>query len=422
MTERENRTSRPKVEGTRSLWYEGINNTADAAITRERADGKVEILLIQRLDGTWCMPGGFVDEKEYQSGDFGEAVAASRELHEESGLTTGENAAILFTKAEAVDTEAIDVKDPANDDRSKIKTRLFHRHYKFAEGQKLQTKDLKTKSPKVEENEVSAIKWATFDEAFSLPLFADQKMLITKIQNKINKNMALEIPEGLNFVEMGYIQNDGFVTDRGLDYIKDRMIGNFNKGVYGRGQLFEKMNKDGKPVFVTARKPFNKGDAYEQYLTLSDTDKVGMLTINGFNPEILKGQNGELVITYLDKKKQYEAVKVAKEGEWIVKQPGGEQQVVTQDSLDLRYEQVGTTDQFKAVGYNLVIKNPFGRPITFKPPYWGGEIQSGGPDCLFLMVYNNTTGKPVPGDVYIHEVDQFGENFTPSKSSYSQNK
>jgi len=60
-----------------ALWGEGPHDAADACVVS--ADGWV--LLILRADGTWAMPGGFVEPGERT------LDAALRELREETGLS-----------------------------------------------------------------------------------------------------------------------------------------------------------------------------------------------------------------------------------------------------------------------------------------------------------------------------------------------
>ena len=62
-------------EQPEKLWYDGPNYTADAVIINAVAR---RILLIQRKDTQWALPGGFVDPDE-------EALdAAKREAWEET--------------------------------------------------------------------------------------------------------------------------------------------------------------------------------------------------------------------------------------------------------------------------------------------------------------------------------------------------
>ncbi len=46
----------------RKLWYEGVNNTADAIVIDPNT---AELLLIKRRDtGDWGLPGGFIDAED----------------------------------------------------------------------------------------------------------------------------------------------------------------------------------------------------------------------------------------------------------------------------------------------------------------------------------------------------------------------
>jgi ADP-ribose pyrophosphatase YjhB (NUDIX family) len=73
-----NPIGRTGVEGKGKLYYWGPNNAADPVIIHQSAEGTLEALLIQRADGSWAFPGGFVDKAEDSKG------AAFRELCEEA--------------------------------------------------------------------------------------------------------------------------------------------------------------------------------------------------------------------------------------------------------------------------------------------------------------------------------------------------
>lgn len=80
------------------LWQWGENAAADAIIFN--AD-KPEVLLIQRPDGTWANPGGFVDPT-----DPNKAAAAAREAYEEAGVTVNPDTALPVFEGIVHDTRA----------------------------------------------------------------------------------------------------------------------------------------------------------------------------------------------------------------------------------------------------------------------------------------------------------------------------
>lgn len=78
--------------------------TVDAAVFRRRSE-RIEVLLIQRknppFQGSWALPGGFVDMDETLE------AAVSRELHEETGLQN-----IELTQMQAFSTLGRDPRGP----------------------------------------------------------------------------------------------------------------------------------------------------------------------------------------------------------------------------------------------------------------------------------------------------------------------
>jgi ADP-ribose pyrophosphatase YjhB (NUDIX family) len=79
--ENNNQTQRAK-----KLYYEGKNSAVDVAITRKTKDGKTQILLIQRPDGSWSLPGGFVEKYLLKAGRNGIRITGLNEVLQETGL------------------------------------------------------------------------------------------------------------------------------------------------------------------------------------------------------------------------------------------------------------------------------------------------------------------------------------------------
>jgi 8-oxo-dGTP diphosphatase len=89
-----------------TLWFEGMNHTADAVIIDE---SQQHILLIQRRSGQWALPGGFLDEGESSY------EAAMREAFEESTIEVM-NGQLIFGGI---------VDDPRNTSESWIETHAY---------------------------------------------------------------------------------------------------------------------------------------------------------------------------------------------------------------------------------------------------------------------------------------------------------
>jgi ADP-ribose pyrophosphatase YjhB (NUDIX family) len=95
------------------LRNKGPNHTVDIAIVHEETR---EVLLIQRRDGTWALPGGFIDAGE------DDCTAALRELVEETNID-------LDALPEPIRLDAIftgHVYDPRQDIDRWVETSLFY--------------------------------------------------------------------------------------------------------------------------------------------------------------------------------------------------------------------------------------------------------------------------------------------------------
>lgn len=75
-------------EGAGDLRHEGVNRAADAAVTLTH-QGVPYLLLVQRRDRTWALPGGRVEDGEDTR------TTAARELAEETGLLVDEDTLVL---------------------------------------------------------------------------------------------------------------------------------------------------------------------------------------------------------------------------------------------------------------------------------------------------------------------------------------
>jgi ADP-ribose pyrophosphatase len=99
--------------GECSFW--GPNHSADPIVTRDNAEGGVDVLLIRRADtGEWALPGGKLDPGETA------LHAAERELREETFVS--------LPFEEAVQVFRGYVSDPRNTDNAWFETTALHVH------------------------------------------------------------------------------------------------------------------------------------------------------------------------------------------------------------------------------------------------------------------------------------------------------
>jgi ADP-ribose pyrophosphatase len=113
-----NPVGRTGIAGRGSLGKWGENVTVDRLLTRVNPSSqKIEMAAIQRLDGTWAHPGGFVDD--------GESVvqAVLRESQEEIGVG-GDAGQVIYRGI---------VADPRTTDNAWIATYVYHNHIQDAE-------------------------------------------------------------------------------------------------------------------------------------------------------------------------------------------------------------------------------------------------------------------------------------------------
>lgn len=127
-----------------SLWKHGPNHAADRCVKgMNRKTGKMQILLIQRKDGTWACAGGFVDSGEAAK------TAGYRELEEETGIKLAQD---LPTKK----IKQGPVKDPRNGTGKWVET----------DAEVALVDDTSKYTPKPDLDEVNDVQWLDVD---SLP-------------------------------------------------------------------------------------------------------------------------------------------------------------------------------------------------------------------------------------------------------------
>jgi hypothetical protein len=109
---------------------------------------------------------------------------------------------------------------------------------------------------------------------------------------------------------------------------------------------------------------------------------------------------------------------VAKPGDAIVTNPGGERYIIRAEKFGKRYKpKIGDDCQlvdgvFTAIGFHRVIDNPFGSPITMLASW--GEMQYGQVDCKLADAYEPAT-KALDGDPYIIGRKEFAQTYKPAE-------
>ncbi|MDD5068828.1 MAG: PGDYG domain-containing protein [Candidatus Pacebacteria bacterium] len=122
--------------------------------------------------------------------------------------------------------------------------------------------------------------------------------------------------------------------------------------------------------------------------------------------EIAKG--GEEIITKLTDGTT-ETKNVAKAGDAIITNPGGERYVIDGIKFAKRYEpKAGEPGVYSAKGYCKAIDNPFNSPVTMMASW--GEMQNGAADCLIADTYDIDT-KAMGGEPYIIARAEFNQTY-----------
>lgn len=118
-----------------------------------------------------------------------------------------------------------------------------------------------------------------------------------------------------------------------------------------------------------------------------------------------------------------ETVNIAKPGDYVVTNPGGEQYVMSAEDFDKRYfayEGSGwsniESNVYQAKGSVRAIQNPTGQPITITAPW--GEEQHWDERCYVVSTYDPADPNSVSGDRYIIGHDEFHETYAKWESSW----
>ncbi len=98
----------------------------------------------------------------------------------------------------------------------------------------------------------------------------------------------------------------------------------------------------------------------------------------------------------------------AKEGDWIVTNPSGEQYIIGEQKFNGRYEATDKPGVYKAKGSCRAVVNPFGKPIEIMASW--GEPQTGGVDCMVADTCD-ADGSNLGGKPYLIDAAAFAETY-----------
>jgi len=183
--DRESATSKPKPaifagreekREASGLWHEGENRAADALVLLP-LKGIPYILLIQRRDGTYALPGGFVEGNK--PGAAAAADASREEVEQETGLS-------LPPKAREIGYYSDKGRDPRSTGDRWVSTRVFAYHMP----------DASNLPPVTHEGDPDGgarhALWVTIPETRRLNFYADHAKILKKYLEDELRNMAAE--------------------------------------------------------------------------------------------------------------------------------------------------------------------------------------------------------------------------------------
>ena len=165
-----NPCGRTGIAGRGVLGNWGENQAADSIITRYNPEtGKLMVLLLQRTDGAWAIPGGMADPEDPKL-----SAVAGRELEEETGQK------INMDDAKEIYSGYSD--DWRNTDNAYITTAAFHKHLDNETSQKIGTK--KTDEV-IDPTEVRKVRWVAYDNPKLQNLFASHAQFVRQALDSI---------------------------------------------------------------------------------------------------------------------------------------------------------------------------------------------------------------------------------------------
>ncbi len=173
-----NPVGRTGLLGRGALWAYGPNHAADAAVVRgPKANGEYEILLIEREDGSWALPGGFVDQGEEP------CDAMIRELGEEALLFSEDKAASLKARATLLYQGYAD--DPRNTDNAWIETSAYLLHVTEEESEAMEL---------CARDDAQRVRWAPLSHDTRESLYASHPQIATLALRTVKRTETLLAP------------------------------------------------------------------------------------------------------------------------------------------------------------------------------------------------------------------------------------
>ncbi len=118
---------------------------------------------------------------------------------------------------------------------------------------------------------------------------------------------------------------------------------------------------------------------------------------------------GEVVVTTL-KNGSKETTNTAKEGDWVMTNPSGEQYIISAAKFFDRYEAAEEDGVFNAKGYVRAIGNPFAEPIEIMASW--GEPQAAGADCMIADICDSN-GENLGNEPYLIDGQEFLGTYAP---------
>ncbi len=155
-----------------ALWHDGANYAADMIFLYKNTEtGLTSVLLIQRKDGSWAMPGGFEDKN--RPGKTAAQSTAIRELKEETGvdidkLKVGKQPLKIKFYTKVLGKK----RDPRNDDERWVVSHVFSTRYS---GDVFPQNITAKKDP---DGGAKTVKFWPVPKISSLPFFADHKKVL----------------------------------------------------------------------------------------------------------------------------------------------------------------------------------------------------------------------------------------------------
>lgn len=122
---------------------------------------------------------------------------------------------------------------------------------------------------------------------------------------------------------------------------------------------------------------------------------------------------GETVETVLPNGER-ETINVAREGDWIVTNPGREQYVINGVKFLARYAQSAQPGTYEAIGHCRAIQNPYGTPVSMLASW--GRVTQGDADCMIADTCASD-GTQLGGEPYLIERDIFHAEMSEIKNT-----